>query len=102
MRATAKAASTSSSGRRRLLQPRAARPAQVERRGILLAAGGAAHGRAGDRRSKEGVDQLARAGRVVVAFYPQLGKRRIDRELARDARGVRVEDARANAPIGEM
>jgi hypothetical protein len=59
-------------------------------------------GRPRDGRAKEGVDQLARARRVVVALHPQLRERRVDRQLARDARGVRVEDARANAAIGEM
>jgi len=53
------------------------------------------------RRAHERVDDLARARRLVGTIDPDLRQRGIDRQLAGDARGVRVEDARANAPVGE-
>jgi hypothetical protein len=48
------------------------------------------------------VDQLASALGVRGIVDPHLGKGCLDGKLAREARGVRVEDARANAPFGEM
>ena len=53
------------------------------------------------RGAHEGVDDLSRAPGLVGAVDPDLRQRRVDRQLAHDARGVRVEDARANAPAGE-
>jgi hypothetical protein len=47
------------------------------------------------------VDQVARALRVRGVIDPDLGKRGVDRQLAGEARGVRVEDACANAPVGK-
>jgi hypothetical protein len=83
-------------------EPRPARPAQVERRRILLAAF-----RADDRGARHGgakvfVDEGAGARGVGGILDPELGKRRVDGKLAGEARGVRVEDARANAPIREQ
>jgi len=78
-----------------------ARPAHLERRGILLAAFRAAL-RGTHARLEVFVDQPARALGVRGVLDPDLGKRGLDRKLAGEARGVRVEDARANAPFGEM
>jgi len=48
------------------------------------------------------VDQPAGALGVRGIVDPDLGKRGVDRQLAGEARGVRVEDPCANAPVGEM
>jgi hypothetical protein len=48
------------------------------------------------------VDEPAGALGVRGIHDPDLGKGCLDRKLAGEARGVRVEDARANAPFGEM
>jgi hypothetical protein len=48
------------------------------------------------------VDETAGAFGVRGIHDPDLGKGCLDRQLAGEARGVRVEDARANAPFGEM
>ena len=53
------------------------------------------------RRAHERIDDVARARRVVGAIDPDLRQRRVERQLAGDARGVGVEDARANAPVFE-
>ena len=53
------------------------------------------------RRAHERIDDVARARRVVGAIDPDLRQRRVERQLAGDAAGVRVEDARANAPVFE-
>ena len=53
------------------------------------------------RRAHERLDDAARARRVVRAIDPDLRQRRVERQLAGDAGGVRVEDARANAPVFE-
>ena len=79
----------------------AALPAKVERRGVLLAALGALHRRAGRARAQERIDDFLRARRVGRIVDPDLRQRRVDGQLAREARGVRVEDARANAAVGE-
>ena len=77
-------------------------PAEVERRGIFLAAV-----RALDRgplvrgRLQVQVDRLAGASRVQVALDPDLRKRGFDRKLARQARRVGIEDARGNLAGGE-
>jgi hypothetical protein len=76
-------------------------PAQVERRGILLAALGAFHGRARRSGAQEGFDDVLRARRVGGIVDPDLRERCVDRQLAGEARGVRVEDACANAAMGE-
>ncbi len=81
-----------------LLQLRAAGPAEIEGGRILLAAL-----RAGDRGARgvgaqELVDHQARARGVVGILDPELREREVDRNLARQARGVRVEDPGANAP----
>jgi len=89
-----------SSPRRRKVP--AALPAQVERGGILLAALGAFHGRAGVSRAQEGIDDLFRARRVGRVVDPDLRQRCVDGQLAGEAGGVRVEDARANAAMGEQ
>ena len=83
-------------------EPCAARPAQVERRRILLAAFRAGDGRAVGRRAQVLVDQVAGARGVGGIVDPYLGKRRLDRQLAREARGVRVEDPSANASIRQQ
>jgi len=75
-------------------------PAHFERRGVLLAALGAEHGRS-RARAKVLVDQPAGALGVRGILHPDLGERGFDRQLAGEARGVRVEDAGANAPVGE-
>jgi hypothetical protein len=51
---------------------------------------------------QEFVDQGERALGVVRPFDPELRQGGLDRNLAQDARGVRIEDARANAPIRKM
>ena len=84
-----------------LLEAGAAVPAEVERAGIVLAAARADDGRAGDARLQVGVDYFASARRVLRVHDPELRERGIDGKLAREARGVRVEDLRANAPVGE-
>jgi hypothetical protein len=48
------------------------------------------------------VDERAGALGVRGIVDPDLWQRGVDRQLAGEARGVRVEDARANAPFGEM
>jgi len=53
-------------------------------------------------RLHEGVDDLARPRRVAGPVDPDLRQRCVDRKLAYDARGVRVEDACANAAGGEQ
>jgi hypothetical protein len=80
---------------------RAAIPADLERRRILLAALRAAHRRARGR-TKVFVDEAAGALGVRGIHHPDLGKRGFDRQLAGEARGVRVEDACANAALGEV
>jgi hypothetical protein len=82
-------------------QRRFAIPADLERRRVLLAALGAAHRRPGGR-AQVFVDQPAGALGVGGIDDPDLGKRGFDRQLAGEARGIRVEDAGANAPVGEM
>lgn len=54
------------------------------------------------RRAHERIDDLGRARRVVGSIDPDLRQRHVGRQLAGDARGVRVEDARANAPVFEQ
>jgi hypothetical protein len=49
----------------------------------------------------ERIDQCPRAFGVVGVIDPHLRQRGFDRQLAREAGGVRVEDARANASMGE-
>ena len=49
----------------------------------------------------EGQDQLPGTSCIAGILDPDLRQRRFDRQLAGDARGVRVEDAHANAPIRE-
>jgi len=62
--------------------------------------------RAGDRRaggrSQVGVDQLAGASGVCRAVDPDLRQRGLDRQLAGEALRVDVEDARADAVLGEQ
>ena len=77
---------------------RAAGPAEVERRRILLVALGASDRGPRAARAQEFVDHGARARRVVGILDPQLREREVDRELPREARGIRVEDPGANAP----
>ena len=81
---------------------RAASPADIERRGIFFAALGAANRRAGGRGTEEGGDEIARARLVGGILDPELRQRGLDGQLARDARGVRVEDAHAHAARGEQ
>jgi hypothetical protein len=76
----------------------ATRPAEIERGRILLAAFRAFEGRAARGRAKEFVDDRAGAIGIRGVLHPELGERRVDRQFAREARGVRVEDSRANAP----
>ena len=96
-------ASTYSSARPDLFfQASAAGPAEVEGGGILLAAAGAGKGRAGHGGAQVFVDEAARALGVGGVVDPDLRKGRLDGQLAREARGVRVEDARANAAIREQ
>jgi hypothetical protein len=47
------------------------------------------------------IDQVPRAVRVGGIHDPHLRQRAIDRQLPGEARGVRVEDAHANASIRE-
>jgi len=82
-------------------QRRAAGPADFEGGGILLAAIRALHRRA-RRGTQVFVDEAAGALGVRGIHDPDLGKGCLDRQLAGEARGVRVEDAGANAPFGEM
>ncbi len=49
----------------------------------------------------EGFDHRERARRVFGILDPHLRQRGVDRKLAREAGGVRVEDARANASMGK-
>ena len=84
-----------------MLEPLPAGPADLERGGILFAAGGAANRRAGGGRAQVFVDDGAGAVRVPGILDPDLRERRVDRQLPREARGVRIEDARANAPVRE-
>jgi hypothetical protein len=79
----------------------AAGPADLERGGILLAAFRAAL-RGAHARLEVCVDQPARALGVRGVLDPDLWQRGFDRQLACEARGVRVEDARANAMFGEQ
>jgi hypothetical protein len=85
------------SGRQRLTTA----PADLERRGILLAAIRALHARARGG-SQVLVDMRAGALGIRRIHDPDLRKGCLDRQLAGEARGVRVEDARANAPFREM
>jgi hypothetical protein len=48
------------------------------------------------------VDEAAGAPGVRGIHDPDLGEGRVDGQLAGEARGVRVEDARANAPFGKV
>src|SRR5260221_12837204 len=79
----------------------AAVPADFEGGGVLFAAVLAEEGRPGDVGAKVGVDDLARASGVVGVLDPDLRQGQVDGQLARDARGVRVEDLNANAPVRE-
>ena len=88
-------------GLRLLLQPGAAGPAEVEGGRILLAALRANHRGTRAARSQELLDQLACPGSIAGILDPDLRERGVDGQLARDARGVRVEDARPHAAIGE-
>jgi hypothetical protein len=83
-------------------QPGPARPAKIEGRRILFAALRAGDGRAAGRRLQVFIDESAGAVRVGGIFDPHLGQRRVDRQLAGEARGVRVEDSNANASIREQ
>jgi hypothetical protein len=47
------------------------------------------------------IDQVPRAVRVGGIHDPHLRQRAIDRQLPGEARGVRVEDTYANAPMRE-
>src|SRR5258706_8309520 len=82
-------------------QRRAAGPADFEGGGILLAALRAVHRRP-RLRAQVFVDESAGALGVRGILDPDLGKGCLDRKLAGEARGGRVEDARANAPVGGM
>jgi hypothetical protein len=83
------------------LQGGLAGPAEIEGGRILFAATGAGDGRAGSG-AKVGIDQAARAGGIVGPVDPDLREGRLDRQLARDARRVGVEDACADAMLGEQ
>jgi hypothetical protein len=76
-------------------------PADLERRRVFLAAFGTAH-RGTGRGLEVFVDESASALGIRGIVDPDLGKGCLDRQLAGEARGVRVEDARANAPFGEL
>ena len=77
-------------------------PAEVEGARIFLAALRALHGWAAGRRAQELADQLARPPGLGIVLDPDLRERRVDWQFARHARGIRVEDARANATMREQ
>jgi len=76
-------------------------PADLERGGVLLAAVRALHGRAERRALEERDDDLARVGGLRRILDPHLGKRRVEGQLARHARRVRIEDVRHDAALLE-
>ena len=79
----------------------AAGPAALEGGGILLAARGTGARRAGNFGTQELLDYVARAIGVARIVDPELGTRDLGRQLARDARRVGIEDARADAACSE-
>jgi hypothetical protein len=85
-----------------LRQSRAALPAQIEGRGILLPALGASDRWAARHRTHVLVDERPRPLGVGGIVHPHLRPRGIDGKLAGQARGMRVENTRADAPVGEQ
>jgi hypothetical protein len=79
-------------------QRSAAGPTEVECGRVFLVALGAGNRGTAAARAKELVDHRKRAGCVVGLLDPELREREVDRKLAREARGIRVEDPGANAP----
>lgn len=77
-------------------------PAEIEGGGILLGALGALHRRAGRAGGEVFVDERLGAPGLGILLDPHLRQRRLDRELAGEARGIRVEDAGANAAMAEQ
>jgi hypothetical protein len=78
-----------------------ARPADLESPRVLLAAFLADPRRAA-RGAQVFIDEPAGALGVRGVLDPDLGKGCFDRQLAGEARGVRVEDSGANASFGEL
>jgi len=96
---TARGASTFLSGRREFAP---AGPAQLEGAGIILAASRALHVRAWSGRLKKALNQFPSSVHIRGIVDPYLRQRRINRQLARNTRGVCIQDAHPNAVASEQ